>query len=59
MPNLSAEAIKNMEIDLPAIEKQKAIANQYKAKLNEIILLKRKLEQAVNSLGQMLFNVGE
>ena len=59
MPNLSAEAIKNMEIDLPAIEKQRVIATRYKAKLNEIVLLKRKLEQAVNSLGQMLFNAEE
>ena len=59
MPNLSAEAIKNMEIDLPAIEKQRVIATRYRAKLNEIVLLKRKLEQAVNSLGQMLFNAEE
>ena len=56
MPNLSTEAIRNMQIDLPPLQRQKEIAHRYKAKLTEIVLLKRKLAQAVDSLGQILVN---
>lgn len=59
MPNFSAEAIKNMPIDLPPIEKQKAIAARYKAKLTEILLLKRKLAQAIDSLGRIVDDTQE
>ena len=54
MPNLSTEAIRNMQIDLPALPKQREIAKRYKAKAGEIVLLKRKLAQAIDSLGQIL-----
>lgn len=59
MPNLSAEAIRNMQIDLPPLEKQKVIANRYRAKQNEIVLLKRKLAQAKDSLGQIFASTEE
>ena len=54
MPNVSVEAIKNMTISLPPLEEQRQIANRYRAKADEIILLRRKLEAALNSLGHIL-----
>ena len=54
MPNVSVEAIKNMTISLPPLEEQRQIANRYRAKADEIILLRKKLESALNSLGHIL-----
>ena len=52
--NLSTEAIKNINIDLPSLDKQKEIANRYKAKLSEINYLRKKLSQAIDSLSQII-----
>ena len=52
--SISAEALKNMPISLPPMERQQEIANQYQAKLDEIKILKRKLDNAVGSLNSLL-----
>jgi len=51
---ISAEALKNMPISLPPMERQQEIANRYLAKLDEIEVLKRKLDKAVGSLSSLL-----
>jgi len=51
---ISAEALKNMPISLPPMERQQEIANRYLAKLDEIEILKRKLDKAVGSLSSLL-----
>ena len=47
---LSLESLKKMIIPLPSLEKQKQIGNQYAAAMDEILLLRRRLEKATNKL---------
>ena len=47
---LSLENLKKMIIPLPPLEKQKQIGNQYAAAMDEILLLRRRLEKATNKL---------
>lgn len=48
--SLNVDDIRNLVIPVPALEKQEAIAKAYKAKLDEISLLKLKLDRAREEL---------
>ena len=54
--SLSVDAIKNLEIDVPPLEKQRAIADAYKTKLDEIALLKLRLEKARGELNSVYWD---
>ncbi len=58
-PMLTITALKDMSISLPPLQKQLEVSCRYKAKMNEIVLLKRKLVQAMASLGQILTSTEE
>ena len=53
MPNLSAEAIKNMDISLPRLEQQQEIAKRYRAQADEVVRLRRQLATALDQLGRI------
>lgn len=59
MPMLTINALNNMSISLPPLQKQYEVSCRYKAKMNEIALLKRKLTQAMDSLGQIFTTTEE
>ena len=59
MPMLTINALKNMPIALPLLEKQKEIGAKYLAKMDEIAMLKQKLARAVDALGSVInFELG-
>lgn len=47
LPTISLDKLKKMTIPLPSLETQDAIGNKYAATMDEIVLLKRKLEKAL------------
>ena len=54
MPNVSAEAIKNMDISLPNMPQQKEIAARYLTTADEVVRLRRQLKTALEELGDIL-----
>ena len=50
IPNIGVEMLKNLVIPLPSLEEQNRIAQKYQATLDEISVLKLRLENAVNRL---------
>ena len=50
LPSIGVEMLKNLIIPLPPLEEQNRIAQKYQATLDEIAVLKLKLENAVNRL---------
>ena len=50
LPNISAEALKNLSIPLPSMEKQNKIAEMYQAKVDEVKVLQRRLNKAQEEL---------
>lgn len=50
IPNISAESLKKLMVPLPPMKKQKEIASLYLAKLDEIKVLKLRLQKAQNDL---------
>lgn len=54
--SLLVDGIKNLEIDVPPLEKQQVIADAYKAKLDEIALLKLRLEKARGELNSVYWD---
>ena len=50
LPSIGVEMLKNLIIPLPSLEEQDRIAQKYQATLDEIAVLKLKLENAVNRL---------
>ena len=56
LQSLSVDNIKNLEIDVPPLENQQEIADAYKAKLDEIALLKLRLEKARGELNSVYWD---
>lgn len=54
--SLSVDNIKNLRIEVPPLEKQQTIADAYKAKLDEITLLKLRLEKAREELNSVYWD---
>lgn len=54
MPNLSIESIKKLPISLPPLARQQELAQRYLAKADEVALLRRKLDAALDALGHVL-----
>lgn len=50
IPNIGVEMLKNLVIPLPSLEEQNRIAQKYQATLDEIAVLKLRLENAVSRL---------
>lgn len=50
IPNIGVEMLKGLVIPLPSMEEQNRIAQKYQSALDEITVLKLKLEKAVNRL---------
>ena len=50
MPNIGVDKLKKVEIPLPPMEEQERIAQKYQATLDEIAVIKLRLEKAVNKL---------
>ena len=50
IPNIGVETLKNLVIPLPSLEEQNRIAQRYQATLDEIAVLKLRLENAVSRL---------
>ena len=50
LPSIGVESLKNLVIPLPPLEEQNRIAQKYRATLDEISVLKLKLENAINRL---------
>ena len=50
IPNIGVEKLKKVEIPLPSMEEQERIAQNYQAALDEIAVIKLRLEKAVNKL---------
>lgn len=50
LPSIGVEPLKNLTIPLPPLEEQNRIARKYQATLDEIAVLKLKMEKAVNRL---------
>lgn len=50
IPNIGVEMLKGLVIPLPSLEEQNRIAQKYQATLDEIAVLKLRLENAVNRL---------
>lgn len=50
VPNISVENLSNMQIPLPPMEVQNKVAMKYQATLDEISVMKLRLEKAVNKL---------
>ena len=47
LPTLSVDKLKQIIIPLPLLSEQKIIADKYAASMDEIVILKRKLEKTV------------
>lgn len=54
MPNIGVDKLKKVEIPLPSMEEQERIAQEYQATLDEIAVIKLRLEKAVNKLHHIL-----
>ena len=54
IPNIGVEDLKSIMIPLPSMEEQERIANKYQAARDEVFILKKRLEQAVNRLQHCL-----
>ena len=50
IPNIGVDKLKKVEIPLPSMEEQEHIAQKYQAALDEITVIKLRLEKAVNKL---------
>ena len=50
MPNIGVDKLKKVEIPLPPMEEQERIAQKYQATLDEIAVIKLRLEKAINKL---------
>lgn len=50
IPNIGVDKLKKVEIPLPSMEEQERIAQKYQAALDEIAVIKLRLEKAVNKL---------
>lgn len=50
IPNIGIDKLKKVEIPLPSMEEQERIAQNYQAALDEIAVIKLRLERAVNKL---------
>ena len=50
IPNIGVDKLKNVMIPLPSMEEQSRVAQKYQATLDEIAMLKLRLERAVNKL---------
>ena len=50
MPNIGVDKLKKVEIPLPPMDEQERIAQEYQATLDEIAVIKLRLEKAVNKL---------
>lgn len=53
IPSISMDKLKKMIIPLPSLEKQKQIADRYAATLDEVALLRRKLERVSAKLSHI------
>lgn len=47
LPTISLDKLRKLVIPLPSLEEQNAIGNKYAATMDEVILLKRKLEKSI------------
>lgn len=47
LPTISLDKLKKLVVPLPSIEEQNRIGNRYAATMDEVILLKRKLEKSI------------
>lgn len=47
LPTISLDKLKKLVVPLPSLEEQNRIGNKYAATMDEVILLKRKLEKAI------------
>ena len=54
MPNIGVDKLKKVEIPLPSMAEQERIAQKYQATLDEIAVIKLRLEKAVNKLHHIL-----
>ena len=50
MPNIGVDKLKKVEIPLPPMEEQERIAHKYQVTLDEIAVIKLRLEKAVSKL---------
>ena len=50
MPNIGVDKLKKVKIPLPPMDEQERIAKEYQATLDEIAVIKLRLEKAVNKL---------
>lgn len=50
MPNIGVDKLKKVKIPLPSIEEQERIAQRYQAVQDEILVIRLRLEKAVNKL---------
>lgn len=55
---ISVDKLKKMIIPFPSLEKQKEIGNKFAATLDEIVLIKRKLKNAINKLDNIFSEEG-
>lgn len=54
IPNIGVEMLKNVMIPLPSMEEQERIADKYRAALEEVVVLKQRLNEAVEKLNHIL-----
>ena len=54
MPNIGVDKLKKVGIPLPPMEEQERIAQAYETTLDEIAVIKLRLEKAVNKLHHIL-----
>ena len=54
IPNIGIEDLKSIIIPLPSLDEQERIARKYQATRDEVFILKKRLEQAINRLQHCL-----
>ena len=54
IPNIGVEDLKSIMVPLPSLEEQERIANKYQAARDEVFILKKRLEKAINRLQHCL-----
>ena len=54
IPNIGVEDLKSILIPLPSLEEQERIAKKYQAARDEVFILKKRLDQAINRLQHCL-----
>ncbi len=54
IPNIGVEDLKSILIPLPSMEEQERIANKYQAARDEVFILKKRLDKAINRLQHCL-----